>query len=170
MRLVLYGVVILLASTGFSLIGWGLWLRWRRATTESPTDARHRDYLALPTLLNSAEQQFAALLCDVLPMGYGYTAQMAVNRLVTVRHLRRDAVWRDPRWNRIAHKSLDFVIIRTADTQPVLAISLADSPDAVLDPIFREVGLPLVYIAPRQIPSRDALQHQIVPLLGRGSV
>ena len=168
MRLVLYGLVILLASTGFSLLCWGLRLRWRRSATELPTHARHRDYLALPTLLNSAEQQLAVLLRDILPMGYGYTAQMAVNRLVTVRHLRRGQVWRDPRWNRIAHKSLDFVIIRTADTQPVLAISLADSPDAVLDPVLREVGLPLVYIAPRQIPSRDAFQHQIVPLLGRG--
>ena len=168
MRLVLYGLVIILASTGFSLLCWGLWLRWRRAEPETGEYAGHHDYLALPTLLNPTEQKFAVLLRDVLPVGYRYTAQMAVNRLVTVRHLRRGQVWRDPRWNRIAHKSLDFVIIRSADTQPVLAISLADSPDAVLDPVLREVGLPLVYIAPRQIPSRDALQHQIVPLLGRG--
>ena len=167
MRLVLYGLVIILASTGFSLLCWGLWLRWRRAEPETGEYADYHDYLALPTLLNSTEQQFAVLLRDVLPVGYRYTAQMAVNRLVTVRHLRRGQVWRDPRWNRIAHKSLDFVIIRTADTQPVLAIRLADPPDAVLDPVLREVGLPLLYIAPLHIPSHDALQRQIVPFLAR---
>ncbi len=167
MRLVLYGLVIILASTGFSLLCWGLWLRWRRPGPEAGDYPSHRDYLALPTLLNPTEQQFAHTLHTILPAGYAITAGMAVNRLVTVRHLRRHQVWRDPRWNRIAHKALDFVIIRSADTQPVLAISLASSPDAVLDPVLREVGVPLLYITPLHIPSRDVLQRQIVPLLER---
>lgn len=167
MRLVLYGLVIILASTGFSLLCWGFWLRWRRTTPAGDDQPRHRDYLAHPTLLDPTAHQFAYLLRDILPAGYAVTAGIAVNRLITVRNLRRHQVWRDARWNRIAHKSLDFVIIRSADTHPVLAISLANSPDAVLDPVLREVGLPLLYIAPQHMPGRDALQHQIVPLLAR---
>jgi hypothetical protein len=190
MRSILYGIIIALVSTGITLLinGW----RMRRtgahaaaimndmytsgagiATDTRTHTAPNRTYTAHATLMNPAEQQFIELLYEILPADYTYTARVALNRLVTVRQLRRTRVWRDARWSRIAQKSIDVVVMRASDTKPVLAILFEDNMnvqtavgrDEFLAAVMREVNLPVVYIATSTMHIREAVQYQIVPFL-----
>ena len=180
MRFILYGVIVALASTGLFLIVSGLRARWRdqakanlHISVGASRSAPQQHYVAYTTLLDSVEQQFACMLREMLPLEFTYTLRVAMNRIVVVRNIRKRQVWRDPRWNRIAQKSLDVVIMERATTKPVLVIMFEDntktnsfvSRDDMLAMVMREVEIPVVYIAKSTMQQRDAVQQQIIPLL-----
>ena len=82
--------------------------------------------------------------------------------------------WLNPHWNRIAQKSLDFVIVRATDTRIMLAIELDDASheradriarDELLDTIMHDAGVPLVHIPVRIMHDRVAVQQHVMPFL-----
>ncbi len=101
--------------------------RGTAAATSSPSLTQRRianDYLVVSSLLITAEQTYCAVLRAALPAEYTIMVQVARNRLVVVQRLPKTHHWRDPRWSRIAQKSLDSVVVRMADMVPVLVIEL----------------------------------------------
>ncbi len=136
---------------------------------EPGTLTHHYDVVAM--VLTPTEQQFATVLSDSLPTGYTVMVQVALQRVVTVRNRRRGIPWRDPRWNQIAQKSLDYVVIRSADSKIILAIELDDAThlqakridrDELLDTIMRDAGVPFLHVLVQAHYDRQALQMQLL--------
>jgi len=135
---------------------------------------RHYDVVAM--VLTPTEQQFARVLADALPSGYTVMVQVALQRVVTVRNPRRGQPWRDTRWNQISQKSLDFVIVRSADSKIILAIELDDAThlqanriarDELLDTIMADAGVWLLHVPVRAHYDRHALQMQLLGYLAQ---
>ena len=138
------------------------------------TPRRHYDAVAM--VLTPTEQQFATVLRDSLPAAYDIMVQVALQRVVTVRNPRRGQPWRDKRWNQISQKSLDFVVIRRADSKLMLAIELDDAThlqanriarDELLDAIMHDAGLPLLHVPVQSHYDRHALQMQLLGYLSQ---
>lgn len=138
------------------------------------TPRRHYDAVAM--VLTPTEQQFATVLRDSLPAAYDIMVQVALQRVVTVRNPRRGQPWRDKRWNQISQKSLDFVVIRRADSKLMLAIELDDAThlhanriarDELLDAIMHDAGLPLLHVPVQSHYDRHALQLQLLGYLSQ---
>ncbi len=136
------------------------------------TPPRHYDVVAM--VLTPTEQQFARVLRDSLPSAYDIMVQVALQRVVTVRNPRRGQLWRDKRWNQISQKSLDFVVIRRADSKIILAIELDDAThlqanriarDELLDAIMHDAGLPLLHVPVHAHYDRLALQMRLLGYL-----
>ena len=136
------------------------------------TPRRHYDAVAM--VLTPTEQQFATVLRDSLPAAYDIMVQVALQRVVTVRNPRRGQPWRDKRWNQISQKSLDFVVIRRADSKLMLVIELDDAThlqanriarDELLDAIMHDAGLPLVHVPVQSHYDRLALQMRLLGYL-----
>ena len=164
--------------------------RQRRGRTSAPAQARRgrfaqvwnaagtsrRHYDAVDMVLTPTEQQFATVLRDSLPAAYDIMVQVALQRVVTVRNPRRGQPWRDKRWNQISQKSLDFVVIRRADSKLMLAIELDDAThlqanriarDELLDAIMHDAGLPLLHVPVQSHYDRHALQLQLLGYLSQ---
>jgi len=140
-----------------------MYRRWRaEQSAPSATPATHPDrlrvspddYRLVGQLLTANERAFSAALRQALPAGSVLMVQVALNRVVEVRNPRRGDSWRDPRWNRIAQKSLDFVVMRSSDARPVVAIELDDASherperrrrDELLDAVLASAGLPIIH-------------------------
>jgi very-short-patch-repair endonuclease len=143
----------------------------------SPSLAQRRianDYAVVTSLLTAAEQTYYAVLRAALPAEYTIMVQVALNRLVVVQRLPKTHHWRDPRWSRIAQKSLDYVVVRTADMVPVLVIELDDAShtqqmriarDALVDDVLRDAGLPVIHQPVRATYDRMAIQAQLLVYL-----
>jgi len=132
------------------------------------------DYTVVSSLLTAAEQTYYAALRAALPAEYTIMVQVALNRLVVVQRLPKTHHWRDPRWSRIAQKSLDYVVVRTADMVPVLVIELDDAShtqqmriarDALVDDVLRDAGLPMIHQPVRATYDRMAIQAQLLGYL-----
>jgi len=145
-------------------------------TSSTPSSSSHAvgHYAVVPTMLTTTEQQFARSLQDMLPTEYRFMMQVSLHRVVHLRRMQSNRQWLNPYWNRIAQKSLDFVIVRTADTRIMLAIELDDAShdradriarDELLDTIMQDAGLPLVHIPTRIMHDRLAVQQHIMPFL-----
>jgi len=139
-----------------------------------PTVRMSNDYAVVPRLITISEQAFYAVLCDALPAGYTIMVQVALNRLVTVQRLPKTQHWRDPRWSRIAQKSIDFVVVRVRDMAPVVVIELDDAShtqqlrierDVLLDAILHDAGLPIIHHPVQASYDRLAIQAQLVDYL-----
>jgi len=131
-------------------------------------------YAVVPTMLTATEQQFASILRDILPNEYQYMVQVSLHRVVHLRQMQHNRRWLNSHWNRIAQKSLDFVIVRAADMRIMMALELDDASheradriarDELLDSIMQDAGLPLVHIPTRIMHDRLAVQQQIMPFL-----
>lgn len=131
-------------------------------------------YAVVPTMLTATEQQFAGVLRDILPNEYQYMVQVSLHRVVHLRQMQHNRRWLNSHWNRIAQKSLDFVIVRAADMRIMMALELDDASheradriarDELLDSIMQDAGLPLVHIPTRIMHDRLAVQQQIMPFL-----
>ena len=138
------------------------------------TPRRHYD--AVDMVLTPTEQQFATVLRDSLPAAYDIMVQVALQRVVTVRNPRRGQPWRDKRWNQISQKSLDFVVVRSADSKIILAIELDDAThlqanriarDELLDTIMADAGVPLVHVPVQSHYDGHALQMQVLGYLSQ---
>ena len=136
------------------------------------TPRRHYDAVAM--VLTPTEQQFATVLRDSLPAAYDIMVQVALQRVVTVRNPRRGQPWRDKRWNQISQKSLDFVVIRRADSKLMLAIELDDAThlhanriarDELLDAIMHDAGVALLHVPVHTHYDRLALQMRLLGYL-----
>ena len=129
------------------------------------------DYAKVPRIITVTEQSFYTVLCDAVPAGYTIMVQVALNRLVTVHRLAKTHHWRDPRWSRIAQKSIDFVVVRLRDMAPLVAIELDDAShtqqlridrDVLLDAILRDAGLPIIHHPVQANYDRIAVQAQLI--------
>jgi hypothetical protein len=148
--------------------------RFGQVWNATGTPPRHYDVVAM--VLTPTEQQFARVLAEALPSGYTVMVQVALQRVVTVRNPRRGQPWRDKRWNQISQKSLDFVVVRSADSKIILAIELDDAThlqanriarDALLDTIMADAGVPLVHIPVQSHYDGHALQMQLLGYLSQ---
>ena len=147
------------------------------ASTSNPSLTQRRianDYTVVTSLLTAAEQTYYAVLRAALPAEYTIMVQVALNRLVVVQRLPKTHHWRDPRWSRIAQKSLDYVVVRTADMVPVLVIELDDAShtqqmriarDVLVDDVLRDAGLPVIHQPVRATYDRMAIQAQLLGYL-----
>lgn len=140
----------------------------------SATPSHHYDVVAM--VLTPSEQQFARVLADALPSGYTVMMQVALQRVVAVRNPRRGQPWRDKRWNQISQKSLDFVVIRSADSKIILAIELDDAThlqanriarDELLDTIMADAGVWLLHVPVHAHYDCHALQMQLLGYLAQ---
>ena len=140
-----------------------MYRRWRAERASAPTTAPTTpepvrvapdDYRLVKQLLTANERAFYEALRLALPVGTVIMVQVALNRVVEVRNPWRGDSWRDPRWNRIAQKSLDFVVMRSADARPVVVIELDDASherperrrrDELLDAVLASAGLPIIH-------------------------
>ncbi len=139
-----------------------LWRRWNSNASDSvstPVNTERarvatNDYRIIGQLLTANERAFYDALRQALPSGTTVMVQVALNRVVEVRKPLRGRAWRDPRWNRIAQKSLDFVIIRLIDTRPMVVIELDDATherperrrrDELLDAVLASAGIPIIH-------------------------
>ena len=147
-----------------------------QSTSTIPGSSSHPvgRYAAVTTMLTATEQQFAVVLRDILPPEYQYMVQVSLHRVVHVRRMQTNRQWLNPHWNRIAQKSLDFVIVRATDTRIMLAIELDDASheradriarDELLDTIMHDAGVPLVHIPVRIMHDRVAVQQHVMPFL-----
>jgi hypothetical protein len=148
--------------------------RFGQVWNATGTPSRHYDVVAM--VLTPTEQQFATVLAEALPSGYTTMVQVALQRVVTVRNPRRGQPWRDKRWNQISQKSLDFVVVRSADSKIILAIELDDAThlqanriarDELLDTIMADAGVPLVHVPVQSHYDRHALQMQLLGYLSQ---
>jgi hypothetical protein len=148
--------------------------RFGQVWNATGTPPRHYDVVAM--VLTPTEQQFARVLAEALPSGYTTMVQVALQRVVTVRNPRRGQPWRDKRWNQISQKSLDFVVVRSADSKIILAIELDDAThlqanriarDELLDTIMADAGVPLVHVPVQSHYDRHALQMQLLGYLSQ---
>ena len=147
-------VLVFLLLVILSAIIAGARRRQRRGRTAAPAQARRsrfgqvwnatgtppRHYDVVAMVLTPTEQQFARVLAEALPSGYTVMVQVALQRVVTVRNPRRGQPWRDKRWNQISQKSLDFVVVRSADSKIILAIELDDATHLQANRIARDTG------------------------------
>jgi len=144
-------------------------------STPSLTQRRiANDYTVVPSLLTPAEQAYYAALRAALPAEYTIMVQVALNRLVVVQRLSKVRHWRDPRWSRIAQKSLDYVVVSTRDMVPLLVIELDDAShtqqmriarDGFVDDVMRDAGLPIIHQPARATYDRMAIQAQLLGYL-----
>jgi hypothetical protein len=141
----------------------GNFVPWRPRSSTQATQFRG-DYATVPRLSTVTEQAFFVTLRDALPAGYTIMVQVALNRVVTVRHLVKTRHSTDKRWNHIAQKSLDFVVVRDVDMAPVLVIELdyhthqrddRRSRDQLVDAILADAQLPIIH--QRVQPTYDRL-------------
>jgi very-short-patch-repair endonuclease len=154
---------------------------WRAGARTTPTAIGYgrgaravrigNDYAKVPRIITVTEQSFYTVLCDAVPSGYTIMVQVALNRLVTVHRLPKTHHWRDPRWSRIAQKSIDFVVVRLRDMAPLVAIELDDAShtqqlridrDVLLDAILHDAGLPIIHHPVQANYDRIAVQAQLI--------
>lgn len=132
------------------------------------------DYAKVPQLLTPTELGFYQVLTDALPTEYTCMTQVALNRLIKVQKPRFGAAWRDPRWNRIAQKSIDFVVVRRSDLRVMVLIELDDAShqkaqrqqrDTFLDTVCANINLPIIHIPVQSHYQRNELQMRLLGYL-----
>jgi hypothetical protein len=180
-------VVLVVATLGCSgvllmvvAVALKMYRRWRveqsaPSSTPSVRSDRTRvspdDYRLVGQLLTANERVFYAALRQALPAGMVIMVQVALNRVVEVRNLWRGDIWRDPRWNRIAQKSLDFVVMRSGDSRPVVAIEFDDASherperrrrDELLDAVLASAGLAIIHQPVLPVYDIDSLRMRLL--------
>ncbi len=180
-------VVLVVATLGCSgvllmvvAVALKMYRRWRveqsaPSSTPSARSDRTRvspdDYRLVGQLLTANERVFYAALRQALPAGMVIMVQVALNRVVEVRNPWRGDIWRDSRWNRIAQKSLDFVVMRSGDSRPVVAIELDDASherperrrrDELLDAVLASVGLAIIHQPVLPVYDIDSLRMRLL--------
>lgn len=138
-----------------------------------PSSGQH-DYQRIPMLLTPTETRFYQVLIAALPTEYTCMTQVALNRLVKVNRPRIGAAWRDPRWNRIAQKSIDFVVVRRSDLRVMVLMELDDAThqkahrkdrDTFLDTVCASIDLPILHIPVQSEYQRTELQMRLLGYL-----
>jgi very-short-patch-repair endonuclease len=133
----------------------GLAKRKRPGTAGSDVDGPW-PFALRPNLLGAAEQVLLHRLREALPDKLIF-AQVSVSRLLAVTTRASEQSW----FNRIAQKSIDFVVCRP-DTRPIVAIELDDAShdsarsaarDAVKDRACAAAGLPILRWRVKAMPS-----------------
>lgn len=133
----------------------GLAKRKRPGTARADVDGPW-PFALRPTLLGAAEQVMLHRLREALPDKLIF-AQVSLSRLLAVTTRTAEKSW----FNRIAQKSIDFVVCRP-DTRPIVAIELDDSShdsarsaarDAVKDRACAAAGLPILRWRVKSMPS-----------------
>jgi hypothetical protein len=180
-------VVLVVATLGCSgvllmvvAVALKMYRRWRveqsaPSSTPSVRSDRTRvspdDYRLVGQLLTANERVFYAALRQALPAGMVIMVQVALNRVVEVRNPWRGDIWRDSRWNRIAQKSLDFVVMRSGDSRPVVAIELDDASherperrrrDELLDAVLASAGLAIIHQPVLPVYDIDSLRMRLL--------
>lgn len=121
---------------------------------------RRRDYL-----LTKAERSFYGVLQQIASEDWQIFAMV---RLADLLYLPRGTERRQSYQNRIQSKHIDFVLCRSTDVRPILAIELDDSSharrdrserDRFVDQALQAAGLPLLRVrAQRTYDPRQLLQ------------
>lgn len=139
-----------------------------RQTVSSGVSAN--DYASILHLVTPHEITFYNVLISALPTEYMCMTQVALNRLIKVQKPRFGAAWRDPRWNRIAQKSIDFVVVRRSDFRVMVLIELDDSThqqlhrkqrDTFLDTVCGHIDLPILHIPVQLTYQRPEIQMRL---------
>jgi hypothetical protein len=147
--------------------------RIQKKRTSQPSVDQH-DYQRIPLLLTPTETRFYHVLIAALPTEYTCMTQVALNRLIKVQKPRFGAAWRDPRWNRIAQKSIDFVVVRRSDLRVMVLIELDDAThqqahrqqrDTFLDTVCAHINLPILHIPVQPEYQRTELQMRLLGYL-----
>ncbi len=147
--------------------------RIQKQRTTSPV-IRSDDYQRIQLLLTPTETRFYHVLIAALPTDYTCMTQVALNRLIKVQRPRFGSAWRDPRWNRIAQKSIDFVVVRRSDLRVMVLIELDDSThqqahrqqrDTFLDTVCGHIHLPILHIPVQSEYQRTELQMRLLGYL-----
>jgi hypothetical protein len=148
--------------------------RAKRKNKQSSPSVHADDYTKVPQLLTPTELAFYQVLTDALPTEYTCMTQVALNRLIKVQKPRFGAAWRDPRWNRIAQKSIDFVVVRRSDLRVMVLIELDDAShqkaqrqqrDTFLDTVCANINLPIIHIPVQSHYQRHELQMRLLGYL-----
>lgn len=144
---VLFGTLAVMVA----LFALGFLLKQVKATAE---EKRASDYYLRKSLLTPAERSFLGVLEVLRHEDYQLCVKVRIADIVGVRNgLERGA--RQAALNRVQSKHVDFLFIRAADGQPVLAVELDDAShereerrerDAFVDQLFAEVGLPVAHV------------------------
>jgi hypothetical protein len=146
---------------GIAFIGWFIFREFR---------AGRLPYKLVPALFTPAEQQFLAVLRSVLPSGVDCYGKVRLIDICSVENYltgkqRQTAV------NRVAQKHVDFLLVRSADTKPLLAIELDDKShqaadrkkrDIFLNQLFADVKLPLIRIPVQRSYNASTIREMVV--------
>jgi hypothetical protein len=147
--------------------------RIQKKRTSQPNISQH-DYQRVLMILTPTEMRFYQVLIAALPAEYTCMTQVALNRLVKVNRPRFGAAWRDPRWNRIAQKSIDFVVVRRSDLRVMVLIELDDAThqkahrkerDMFLDTVCASIELPILHVPVQSEYQRTELQMNLLGYL-----
>jgi hypothetical protein len=126
-----------------------------------PTRAPYR----LGRFLSPNEKCFLAALDAALGGGYRVFAQVRLADLVIVEEKYSEAR-RRAALNRVFAKSIDILICRAGSFEPVAAIEVDDRThllsarrdrDALVNTVFREIGLPLLRVRARRAYSAESI-------------
>lgn len=138
----LIGAIVLLALVGFLLV----------AKPPRPASPYRRK-----PLLSAWERKALPLLIRQLPPGFHLCAQVRLADMLVITV--RDPRARQVALNRVASKSVDFVVVDAASGEAVLVIELDDrsharpdrqARDAFVNNVLHDAGIPIVRFMPSQ--------------------